>query len=111
MYRPIRDYAIIGDTHTAVLISSEGSIDWACLPHFDSPALFLKILDDNKGGYCSVQPARLQSTSRHYLAGTNILETTFKTASGEMVCTDFMPIRKRTAPHPFGQDVTSDHRL
>src|SRR5438270_14081151 len=99
MYRPISDYAVIGDCHTAALISSEGSIDWACLPHFDSPAVFLRILDDNKGGYCSVEPAGLRATSRRYVAGTNILETSFQTETGEFVCTDFMPIRKRAAPH------------
>jgi GH15 family glucan-1,4-alpha-glucosidase len=50
MYQPISDYTIVGDTHTAVLVSSEGSIDWTCLPHFDSAAIFLCLLDDTKGG-------------------------------------------------------------
>src|SRR5437588_11606158 len=111
MYRPISDYAIIGDMHSAALVSSAGSIDWACLPHFDSPALFLKILDDSKGGYCSVEPGKVLSTTRRYLEGTNILQTAFKAATGVLLCTDFMPIRKRSKPHQYGQDVASDHRI
>jgi GH15 family glucan-1,4-alpha-glucosidase len=111
MYRPISDYAIIGDTHTAVLVSSEGSIDWACLPHFDSAAIFLRLLDDTKGGYCAIQPDKLLATTRRYLPGTNILETTFKTASGVLVVTDFIPIRKRKAVHATGEDITSPHRI
>src|SRR5437660_1225790 len=111
MYRPISDYAIIGDMHSAALVSSAGSIDWACLPHFDSPALFLKILDDSKGGYCSVEPGKVLSTTRRYLEGTNILQTEFKIATGVLLCTDFMPIRKRSEPHEYGQDVASDHRI
>ncbi len=54
-YKPIADYGVIGDMHTAVLISSDGSIDWGCLPHFDSPAMFLRLLDYRKGGYCSLE--------------------------------------------------------
>ncbi len=63
MYRPISDYAIIGDNHTAVLVSSEGSIDWACLPHFDSAAIFLRLLDDAQGGYCTIQPDKREDHS------------------------------------------------
>ncbi|MEX0802527.1 MAG: glycoside hydrolase family 15 protein [Candidatus Binatia bacterium] len=111
MYRPISDYAIIGDTHTAALISSEGSIDWACLPYFDSDAIFLRLLDDAKGGYCAVEPRELVDSKRRYLSMTNILETRFKTSTGVLVLTDFMPVRKVEGVHPTGQDVTSDHRI
>ncbi len=111
MYRPISDYAIIGDTQTAALISSWASIDWLCLPHFESPAMFLRLLDDSKGGYCSVEPIQVTRTSRRYLPRTAILETTFKTASGILTVTDFMPIRKRRDIHSTGQDVAAEHRL
>jgi GH15 family glucan-1,4-alpha-glucosidase len=111
MYLPIQDYAVIGDTHTAALINSRGWIDWACLPHFDSPAVFLRLLDDFKGGYCAIEFERLGRTSRRYLEATNILETTFTTETGSAVVTDFMPVRKRRELHPTGADIASDHRI
>ncbi|HKT67858.1 MAG TPA: glycoside hydrolase family 15 protein, partial [Terriglobales bacterium] len=111
MYRPIKDYAVIGDTHSAALISSEGSLDWACLPHFNSGAVFLRLLDDEKGGYCAITPENVKQRSRRYLPGTNILETTFTTASGVLQLTDFMPLRRRHELTHAGQDVDSDHQL
>jgi len=92
-YRPISDYGIIGDMHTAALIAADGSIDWACLPYFDSPAVFLRLLDRQRGGYCSVPVTDLVSTSRRYREGTNILATTFTTTSGSFELNDFMPMR------------------
>ena len=91
-YQPIGDYGVIGDMRTAALIAADGSIDWVCLPNFDSPAVFLRLLDRNKGGYCAIQIADLVSSSRRYLDGTNILETTFQASSGSLVLTDFMPV-------------------
>jgi GH15 family glucan-1,4-alpha-glucosidase len=111
VYRPIKDYAVIGDTHSAALISSEGSLDWACLPHFNSGAVFLRLLDDEKGGYCAVTPENVKQGSRRYLPGTNILETTFTTASGVLQLTDFMPLRRRREVTHAGQDVDSDHQI
>ena len=111
MYRPIQDYAVIGDTHSAALINSDGSLDWACLPHFNSGAVFLRILDDEKGGHCAVTAERVKSRSRRYLPATNILETTFTTASGVLQLTDFMPLRRRQEPTHAGQDVDSDHQI
>jgi GH15 family glucan-1,4-alpha-glucosidase len=111
MYRPIRDYAVIGDMHSAALVSSEGSIDWACLPYFDSPALFLRLLDHAQGGYCFVRAREAVKRSRRYLDGTNILETMFETRSGKLRLFDFMPIRKRRKTHPDEPDVESPHRI
>ena len=111
MYRPIKDYAVIGDTHSTALISSEGSLDWACLPHFNSGAVFLRILDDEEGGYCDIVPRDTKLRSRRYLPGTNILETTFTTTSGVLQLTDFMPLRRRRELTPAGQDVDSDHQI
>ncbi len=93
-YKPIADYAVIGDMHAAALIAADGSIDWACLPYFDSPAIFLRLLDRQKGGYCAVRVAGMVSTSRRYIEGTNILETAFTARSGSLVVTDFMPLRR-----------------
>jgi GH15 family glucan-1,4-alpha-glucosidase len=114
MYRPISDYAVIGDCHTAALISTEGSIDWACLPHFDSPAAFLRILDDNKGGYCSVGPAEPALPSRQYVPDTNILETVWETTTGALCVTDFMPVfptPKLSFDKELGRDVSSEHTI
>lgn len=108
MYRPISDYGLIGDTHTAALVSSSGSIDWACLPCFDSPAVFLRILDDSKGGYCSIEAAETRKITRRYLPGTPILETTFKCAGGTLQVTDFMPLRRREQCTKEGQDADAD---
>lgn len=111
MYQPISDYAIIGNTQTAALISSQGSIDWVCLPHFNSAAMFLRLLDDAKGGYCAIRPNQLTTTTRRYLEATNILETTFETTTGVLVVTDFMPVERREDVHPAGQDTASEHRI
>ena len=111
MYAPIADYALIGDNHTAVLISSHGSIDWACFPHFDSPAVFLRLLDDERGGHCGIEADGLQFTARRYLTRSNILETTFHTATGVFTVTDFMPIHPRDEKGRHGQDVDTEHRI
>lgn len=111
MYSPIRDYALIGDCHSAALISRHGSIDWACLPRFDSPAVFLKILDEHCGGCCSIEAEGLEYCARQYLDRTNILETTFHTASGVFTATDFMPISPRSDASPYGQDVQNEERI
>ncbi|HLK32919.1 MAG TPA: glycoside hydrolase family 15 protein [Terriglobales bacterium] len=111
MYRPIADYAVIGDTHSAALIGSDGSLDWACLPHFNSGAVFLRLLDDEKGGYCAINPREVKARSRRYLPSTNILESTFITRSGTLQVIDFMPLRRRREPTHTGQDVDSDHQI
>ena len=111
MYLPIKDYAVIGDTHSAALISRDGSLDWACLPYFDSPAMFLRILDDEQGGYCRIVAHDLKSQSRRYLPETNILENTFTTGTGTLQVLDFMPVRPRKDPSDTGQDVDCDHRI
>jgi GH15 family glucan-1,4-alpha-glucosidase len=91
----IEDYALIGDCHTAALVSKAGSIDWLCWPRFDSPACFAAILGSPANGRWRVAPAELPtSVSRRYLPGTMILETLFETASGSAAVIDFMAIGK-----------------
>ncbi len=90
----IEDYAIVGDLHTAALIGTDGSIDWLCLPHFDSPACFAALVDSPKAGRWLLAPASGGvCTSRRYRPGTLILETEWETRQGRVRVTDFMPPR------------------
>jgi GH15 family glucan-1,4-alpha-glucosidase len=89
-YRPIAEYALIGNTHSAALIAPDGSIDWCCLPHFDSGAVFCRLLDAERGGYFRVGPAGEHRAARRYAERTAVLETTFSDARGSVRLTDFM---------------------
>ena len=93
-YRPLRDYALIGNGRTAALVARDGSIDWCCWPYFDSPAVFCRILDVAKGGSFQIAPVGSFGTSRSYLGRTNVLRTIFKTATGVVQLTDLMPVAK-----------------
>lgn len=90
-YKPISDYGIIGNMLSAALVAKDGSIDWCCLPRFDSPSIFAAILDDEKGGRFQVRPKESYESNQTYLPETNILRTTFKTETGIAALTDFMP--------------------
>jgi GH15 family glucan-1,4-alpha-glucosidase len=110
-YRPLGDYALIGDAHTAALVSSNGSIDWLCWPRFDSPALLCRLLDRHKGGYFSVSPASPNAAStRSYVENTNVLNITFSTGSGRFRLTDLMPVERLTETHER-EDIASSYRI
>jgi alpha,alpha-trehalase len=94
-YRPIRDYAAVGDCHGAALIARDGSIDWCCLRRHDADPVFCRLLDAAKGGYWSIRPAGRYEVSRAYLSETNILRTVFTTVTGRVVLTDFMPVGRQ----------------
>jgi GH15 family glucan-1,4-alpha-glucosidase len=92
----IEDYALIGDTHTAALVGKDGSIDWMCVPRFDSDAVFSAILGTPDHGRWQVTPAGgVRSVERSYHGHTLVLETTFHTDDGVVKVVDFMPIRRR----------------
>ncbi len=92
MYKPIRDYAIIGNLRSAALVSKDGSIDWLPAPFIDSPSIFASILDDKKGGFWSINPRGKFSSTQKYINHTNILVTKFKTKGGIAELLDFIPI-------------------
>ncbi len=91
-YRPISDYGVIGDMHSAALVSRDGSIDWLCFPRFDSPSVFAAILDDKRGGCFAIRPAGEHRFFQSYLPDTNVLLTSFQTDAGRATVTDFMPM-------------------
>lgn len=115
MYKPLAEYGIIGNCRSCALVSDEASIDWACLPNFDSGAYFCKILDSEKGGFFQIAPTEgFYQSNQQYKRSTkgvsqqaidpnqtNILKTFFFNQSGTVVVTDFMPITQK-------QDLEND---
>ena len=103
----IADYAAIGCTRSVALVSRGGSIDWLCWPRFDSPSIFGRLLDVDKGGFFAIHPAVDHQAKRRYLDGTNVIETTFTTSSGTAKLLDLMPVMseetKRRTLTPFRQ--------
>lgn len=92
-YQPIEDYGLIGDMHTAALVGKNGSIDWLCFPHFDSPSVFGAILDENKGGHFKIAPVGSGINHKQlYWPETNVLVTRFLSPDGVGEVTDFMPV-------------------
>jgi GH15 family glucan-1,4-alpha-glucosidase len=107
-YKLIEDYGIIGDLHTVALVGIDGSIDWCCLPHFDSPSIFAAILDDEKGGYFKISAVSPERCKQLYLPDTNVLITRFFTADGIAELIDFMPVEARNvryAPPNYHQII------
>ncbi|HJV54654.1 MAG TPA: trehalase-like domain-containing protein, partial [Methylomirabilota bacterium] len=95
MSDPIEDYALIGDGEAAALVSRRGSIDWLCLPRFDSPACFAALLGGPEHGRFGLTPRDgSRSVRRRYRDGTLVLETDFETADGAVTVVDCMPQRE-----------------
>ena len=103
-YAPIEDHGLIGDLQTAALITLAGTVDWFCVPRFDSPSVFGALLDSRRGGYFSIAPDGVRYVSKQlYLPDTPILITRFISADGVAEITDFMPVT--------GEWPTERHRL
>ena len=94
---PIEDYAVIGDTETCALVGRNGSVDWMCLPRFDSPACFAALLGDEENGRWLLAPVGPARTTRRYVGDSAVLETTHETDDGAVKVLDLMPMADRRA--------------
>jgi GH15 family glucan-1,4-alpha-glucosidase len=95
---PIEDYALIGDLHTAALISRSGAMDWLCMPRFDSATMFGALLDSEDAGHWTLAPlGDVLGVDRAYLPGTFVLRTVWRTPEGEAEVVEFMPLHDRRA--------------
>lgn len=104
-YRPIRDYALIGDCHGAALVARDGSVDWSCLGRFDATPVLWRLLDAEKGASFEIRSTRESTVERDYLPGTNILRTAFSTPEGRIAVMDFMPVGR--APEAGAKDYVT----
>ncbi|MGI9293220.1 MAG: trehalase-like domain-containing protein, partial [Pseudomonadales bacterium] len=91
------DYGVIGNGQSAALVASDGSIDWCCLPAFDSPSVFAKLLDKTRGGSFAISMPGQTTVTQQYLARTNILITTLSNGEDVVEVVDFMPRYRTTA--------------
>lgn len=89
---PLEHYGVIGDLHTAALVGADGSLDWLCFPHFDSPSVFAAILGPGVGGHFRLRPEAELPSRQMYLPDSNVLVTRFQGAGGWGEVTDFMPL-------------------
>ncbi|MHB1794483.1 MAG: glycoside hydrolase family 15 protein [Acidobacteriaceae bacterium] len=92
--RPIESCGVIGDLHTVALVAMDGTIDWCCLPQFDSPSVFAALLDENKGGHFKLAPEQAGTNRQMYMPETNVLLTRFLRTEGVGEVIDFMPVRE-----------------
>jgi GH15 family glucan-1,4-alpha-glucosidase len=100
-FRPIADYGLLADCNSAALVDRAGSISWLCLPRYDSPAVFARILDPD-GGHWSITPTEVFRGQRRYVPGTLVIETTFATETGTVKLTDALAFAEGQRHHELG---------
>jgi GH15 family glucan-1,4-alpha-glucosidase len=101
---PISEYALLSDSHRAALVSRSGSVDWLCLPRFDSPAVFGRLLDDT-AGHWTIFPAGEANVSRQYVERTLVLETHFESRCGKAVLIDALATGPNESGHELGANA------
>jgi GH15 family glucan-1,4-alpha-glucosidase len=104
--KPLESYGLLSDRHTAALVAADGSVDWLCLPRFDSPAVFAALLGgDTDAGRWSIHPTAPAKVSRAYLDSTLVLHTRHTGAEGELEVTDALAVGSAADPHRLGADA------
>jgi alpha,alpha-trehalase len=102
--QPVANYGLLADCNSAALVDRDGSIDWLCLPRYDSDAVFVRLLDPD-AGHWSIRPAQSYTATRRYLPGTLVIETVFTTETGEVRLTDAMAFAEGQRGHDLGYDA------
>ena len=102
--QPVANYGLLADCNSAALADRDGSIDWLCLPRYDSDAIFARLLDPD-AGHWSIRPTAEYTSERRYLPGTLVIETTFRTAAGSVRLTDAMAFAEGQRGHELGFDA------
>src|SRR4051795_2764149 len=103
-FTPIGEYGLLADCNSAALVGRDGSIDWLCLPRYDSDAIFARILDPD-GGHWSIRPVGEYRVERRYVPGSLVIETTFTTATGVVRMRDAMAFASGQRGHDLGYDA------
>ena len=103
-FRPVADYGLLADCNSAALVDRHGSIDWLCMPRYDSSALFTRLLDPD-AGHWSISPVGSFSTERRYLPGTLVIESAFTTDTGSVRLLDAMAFAEGQRGHDLGFDA------
>lgn len=102
-YRPIGDYALIGDCHGAALVAHDGSIDWCCIPRLDDASCFGRLLDQHRGGFFAVTATDPTDLSRSYVGDSMVLETAIAAKGGHARVLDLMPVNTEDDAAPYAQ--------
>ena len=104
---PIADFGLLSDCNSAALAARDGSIDWLCLPRFDSPSVFGRVLDPD-AGHWTIAPVGEFTSERRYLPGTLVLETTFATDTGSARLVEALAFPDGQRGHDLGLDVPNE---
>jgi GH15 family glucan-1,4-alpha-glucosidase len=102
--QPVANYGLLADCNSAALVDRDGSIDWLCVPRYDSDAVFARLLDPD-AGHWSIRPSRPYRAERRYLPGTLVVETTFTTDTGQVRLSDAMAFAEGQRGHDLGFDA------
>ncbi|MBB6098210.1 GH15 family glucan-1,4-alpha-glucosidase [Deinobacterium chartae] len=100
-YKQLKSYGLIGNLETCALVGKDGAVEWLCWPRLDAPSVFASLLDLEVGGHFRIRPCGSYASLQRYREDTNVLETTFETATGRLVLVDFMPVQTGNEERPL----------